>query len=77
MAQCHNSKSDETSAPRGKRTADEDSTLADAVEKHDGNNWDAFDALVPGREEKQWWHRWNQVLYSKDEMNVRVGKWTK
>jgi hypothetical protein len=44
------SKSDETTARKGKWTTDEDSTLKDAVEKHSsGKNWVAISALVPGR----------------------------
>jgi hypothetical protein len=33
------SKSDETTARKGEWTTDEDSTLKDAVEKHDGEDW--------------------------------------
>jgi hypothetical protein len=72
------SKSDETIARVGKWTTDEDSTLKDAVEKHNGKNWAAISALVPGRTKKQCLHRWHSVLDSNsDETIARLGKkWT-
>jgi hypothetical protein len=42
------SKSDDTTARKGKWTTDEDSTLADAVEKYKGGDWAGIAALVPG-----------------------------
>jgi hypothetical protein len=73
------SKSDETIARAGKWTADEDSMLKDAVEKHNGKDWAAISELVPGRTKTQCWHRWHGALDSKsDETIARVGeKWTK
>jgi hypothetical protein len=41
-----------TTARAGKWTTDEDSTLREAVEKHNCKNWDAIVALVPGRTKK-------------------------
>jgi myb proto-oncogene protein len=43
------SKSDETTARKGKWTTDEDRTLADAVQKYEGGDWAGIAALVPGR----------------------------
>jgi hypothetical protein len=72
------SKSDETTARKGKWTTDEDSTLKDAVEKHSGKNWVAISALVPGRAKRQCWNRWVDVLDSKsDEATARRCNWTK
>jgi myb proto-oncogene protein len=79
-ARWHNalySKSDETTARAGKWTTDEDSTLTDAVEKHNGEDWVAIAALVPGRTKTQCNARWHNALHSKsDETTARVGKWT-
>jgi hypothetical protein len=44
---------DEATARVGRLTKEEDSTLKDAVEKHNGENWAAISALVPGRTKKQ------------------------
>jgi hypothetical protein len=67
----------ETTARVGKWTTDEDSKLKDAVAKHNGKNWFATAALVPGRTHTQCWKRWHNVLYSKsDETTARAGKWT-
>jgi hypothetical protein len=46
------SKTGETTARVGKWTTDEDSTLKDAVEIHNGKNWEELFALVPGRTKK-------------------------
>jgi 3-keto-L-gulonate-6-phosphate decarboxylase len=71
------SKSDETTARAGKWTADEDSTLTDAVKKHNGADWAAIAAMVPGRTRKQCNSRWNNGLdYKKNETTARVGTWT-
>jgi hypothetical protein len=43
------SKSDETNTRVGKWTPDEDSKLKDAVANHNGEDWAAISALVPGR----------------------------
>jgi hypothetical protein len=70
-------KSDETAAHVGKWTKDEDSTLKDAVEKHNGKNRTAIAALVPGRTKTQCKSRWHDALESKsDEMIARAGRWT-
>jgi hypothetical protein len=73
------SKSDETTACVGKWTKEEDSTLKDAVEKHNGKNWAAIATLVPGRTKKQCTNRWHEYVRSKTkEATARVGKkWTK
>jgi hypothetical protein len=46
----------------GKWTADEVKKLEDAVEKHNGKNWDAISALVPGRTQKQCTNRWYHAM---------------
>jgi hypothetical protein len=68
-------KSDETSARKGFWTTDEDNTLIDAVEKHNGKNWEAIAALVPGRMAKQCWGRWHDALYCRSDETARVGTW--
>jgi hypothetical protein len=72
------SKSDETTARAGEKwTTDEDSTLADAVKKHNGVDWAAIAALAPGRTKTQCYSRWHGCLLSKgDESTARNGKWT-
>jgi hypothetical protein len=57
------SKSDETTARMGTWTTEEDITLKDAVQKHNGKDWTAISALVPGRKEKQCWDRWVKWLH--------------
>jgi hypothetical protein len=62
----------------GKWTTDEDSTLKDAVEKHNGKNWAAIAALVPGRTRKQCVNRWHDKLRPKTEKTTaRLGTWEK
>jgi hypothetical protein len=51
-------KSDETTARVGKWTKEEDSTLKDAAEKHNGKNWAPIAALVPGRTTRQCRDKW-------------------
>jgi hypothetical protein len=46
----------------GKWTADEDSKLKDAVQKHGGKNWSAISELVPDRSSSQCWGRWHSAL---------------
>jgi hypothetical protein len=72
------SKSDEATARAGEKwTADEDSTLADAIKKHNGADWAAISALVLGRTKTQCNGRWNNELdYKSDETTARKGKWT-
>jgi hypothetical protein len=51
--------------------------LKDAVEKHNGEDWAAISALVPGRTKTQCLNIWHNVLASKsDEMTAHVDKWT-
>jgi hypothetical protein len=71
-------KSDEATARKGEWTTDEDIKLKDAVEKHNGKNWEATAALVPGRTKQQCSARWHDNLaYKGDEMTTHGGKWTK
>jgi hypothetical protein len=82
--QCYNrwrialgSSIDPTMARVGRWTADEDSTLKDAVQTHGAKNWDAIAVLVPGRTNSQCHYRWNNALDpSIDRANERAGKWT-
>jgi hypothetical protein len=61
----------------GKWMADEDDKLKDAVQKHDGENWNAIAHLVPGRTKKQCFNRWKYVLDpSIDRATGRMSKWT-
>jgi 6-phosphogluconolactonase/glucosamine-6-phosphate isomerase/deaminase len=71
------SKSDATTARKGKWTANEDSTLTDAVKKHNGADWAAIAALVPGRTRQQCYKRWNNGLVStRDVTTTRKDEWT-
>jgi hypothetical protein len=55
---------------------DEDDKLKDAVQTHDGKNWNAIAALVPGRTKKQCWGRWNDILKPNiDQVTGRTGRW--
>jgi hypothetical protein len=84
IGQCRNrwhtilgSSIDPTMARVGRWTADEDSTLKDAVQTHGAKNWDAIAVLVPGRTNSQCHYRWNNALDpSIDRANERAGKWT-
>jgi outer membrane protein assembly factor BamE (lipoprotein component of BamABCDE complex) len=73
--------SDET-ARAGKWTIAEDSTLKDAVEKHNGKDWTAISELVSGRTKRQCMRRWHDALHydvlhrTSDETTARAGKWT-
>jgi hypothetical protein len=58
-------KIDPTTARVGKWTAVEDSSLKDAVQEHGGKDWDAINALVPGRTKTQCNNRWHQTLKPK------------
>jgi hypothetical protein len=62
----------------GRWTKDEDCKLKDAVEKHNGKNWEDISALVPGRTKKQCTRRWHNILDSKnDETAAHLVRWTK
>jgi hypothetical protein len=55
-----------------------DIKLKDAVQMHNGKNWRAIAALVPGRAEIQCHNRWRNVLDPStwtDRANARTGKW--
>jgi hypothetical protein len=71
------SKSDETTAGAGEKwTRDEDSTLTDAVKKHNGEGWAAIATLVSGQTKTQCTSRWHNTLHSKNiETTARKGKW--
>jgi hypothetical protein len=72
------SKSDEMTAHVGRWTKEEDNTLKDAVKKHNGKNWKAIAALVPGRTKQQCLNRWHSALDSKtNETTAHKSKWTK
>jgi hypothetical protein len=73
------SKRSDTTVPKGNKwTNEEDSTLKDAVKKHNGKNWGAITALVLGRTKIQCCARWHDNLRSKsDETIARKGPWTK
>jgi hypothetical protein len=67
----------ETITCKAKWTKEEDVKLTDSVKKHNGKDWAAISALVPGRTKKQCTSRWHDVLISEsDDTNARVGKWT-
>jgi hypothetical protein len=72
------SKSDETTTRKSQQwTKQENSTLTDAVKKHNGD-WAAISELVPGRTKQQCLTRWHYALPSNsDDTIARVGKWTK
>jgi myb proto-oncogene protein len=55
-------KSDETNARKGTWTTEENFKLKDAVEKHNGKDWAAISALVPGRTKKQCREKWWKYL---------------
>jgi hypothetical protein len=68
---------DRASAHKGKWEEYEDIKLKDAVQMHGGKNWGSISALVPGRTQKQCWHRWNDVLDPNiGRASGRKGKWT-
>jgi hypothetical protein len=50
------------SGRKGSWTVDEDSKLANAVQRHGGKNWDAIAKLVPGRAKNQCRKRWQNAL---------------
>jgi hypothetical protein len=53
-----------------KWTPDEDIKLKHALRMHDGKNWNAIAALVPGRTKKQCTNRWRKLFA------FRSGEWT-
>jgi hypothetical protein len=82
--QCHSrwydalaARVDQTTARTGKWTPDEDAKLKDAVQLHNGKNWDAIARLVPGRTINQCGKRWHSALDpSIGWTHGRAGKWT-
>jgi myb proto-oncogene protein len=55
-----------------------DSTLTDAVEKHNGKYWPAISELVPDRTKQQCRDRWRNGLYPRsDGTTARKARWTK
>jgi myb proto-oncogene protein len=70
-------KSHATAARKGKWTKEEDVELKDIVEKHNGKKWVATAALLPGRTNQQFMHRWHRALVCKnDETTAHAGTWT-
>jgi hypothetical protein len=68
---------DRANARTGKWAEDEDIKLKDAVQMHNGKNWDAIARLVPGRTEKQCCCRWHDALAPCIVQTiVLTGKWT-
>jgi hypothetical protein len=61
---------DRATGRSGTWTTDEDIKLTDAVQLHNGKNWDAIAALVPGRTKEQSYSRWHNVL------DLKGGCWT-
>jgi S-ribosylhomocysteine lyase LuxS involved in autoinducer biosynthesis len=57
---------------KGKWTPEEDTKLAESVEKH-GKKWTPIAAMVPGRTSRQCRQRWTLTL---DPANVKKGQWT-
>jgi hypothetical protein len=67
---------DRTNGRTGKWAEDEDIKLKDAVQMHNGKNWDAIAALVPGRTMTQCRSRWHHTKNPRiDRTNGRTGKW--
>jgi myb proto-oncogene protein len=65
------------SIARGTWTEDEDIKLKDAVQTHDGRNWDAIAALVPGRTNIQCRKRSRDILDpSIGRATARTGAWS-
>jgi hypothetical protein len=60
----------------GKWTPDEDTKLKDAVRIHDGKNWNAIAALVPGRTRIQCIRRWHDVLDPRIDRTPGRSRWT-
>jgi hypothetical protein len=61
----------------GSWTTDEDAKLKDAVQTHNGKNWDSIAEMVPGRSRRQCSSRWHDFLASRDGRTpVRTGAWT-
>jgi hypothetical protein len=68
---------DRTPGRIGEWTMDEDTKLTNAVQLHDGENWNAIAALVPGRTKDQCYKRWHYILTSRDDRTPgRTGEWT-
>jgi hypothetical protein len=56
---------------KGKWTLVEDTKLKDAVQIHDGKDWAAITALVPGRTKIQCQHRWKHVDPNRSTVRVK------
>jgi hypothetical protein len=67
---------DQANSRTGKWAENEDIKLKNAVQAHDGKNWFAISALVPGRTKIQCWSRWKDALDpSIDRANGRTCQW--
>jgi hypothetical protein len=70
-------KTDQSTARVGKWTTDEDSALKDTVVKHNGKDWAAIAAFVPGLTKQQCVNRWHDEVRSMtDQSTAPVGEWT-
>jgi hypothetical protein len=68
---------DLTTARAGKWTAVDAGKLKDAVQTHDGKDWAAIAALVPGQAKRQCRDRWHNILATSiDPTTARTGKWS-
>jgi hypothetical protein len=68
---------DQANERAGKWTADEDSKLKDAAQKHGGKSWNAIAALIPGRTKTQCSSRWHTALNPSIAPTAgSTGKWT-
>jgi hypothetical protein len=62
---------------KGRWTPEEDVALRNAFLAHNGKNWVAVAALVPGRSRKQCWNRWHDALDPSIEREPEsTGYWT-
>jgi hypothetical protein len=52
---------DPTSVRMGRWTTDEDTKLKDAVQMHNGKNWDAIEVLVPDPTKRKWGKNWDTI----------------
>jgi hypothetical protein len=68
---------DRASGRKGSWPADEISKLKDAVQTHDGKDWGAIAALVPGRTENQCRSKWHSSFVSNiNPTTAQAGRWT-
>jgi hypothetical protein len=63
---------DRTSGRTGEWIPDEDANVKDALHIHDGKNWPAVAALVPGRTRMQCCSRWHDALDPRVDRSLGV-----